>query len=105
MNECVNHGRLLEVTTESGSVYVIDTHGGVWVRFRGEGATAMRTMSGEFLYMNEPRVGSSLVLVCPPFVAGALYRVIISTPITYTRGQSIGLNTAQALDGSGTREA
>jgi hypothetical protein len=91
MNERVNHSRLVEVTTESGSVYVIDASAGVWVRFRGERASAMRTISGELLYMKEPRVGSSLVLVCPPIVSGALYRVIMSTPIECIREQVIAL--------------
>lgn len=81
---------LMRVETESGSVYFIDEDYKLWHRQQGQGASAIRSGSGEYISVDY-KIGECLVLLCPPigleddFGPWPSYRSIISTPIVSIR--------------------
>lgn len=73
------------ITTESGSVYTLDTEKKTWSRERGLDAAQIRTDSGVYIDANENvPIGGSLVLDCPPLPEsepGTISRIIQSTAV------------------------
>ena len=81
----------LTVTTESGSVYVLDKTKMTWERRRlreyddEEKATIshpMRTSGGKLMTWPVIEVGMGLDLICPPFIEGAIARGILTSAVT-----------------------
>lgn len=59
-------------------MYLINLKSKTW---RREGSDDVRTPDGTFTHINNLEIGSTLRLICPPHVEGAVARVIYSTPI------------------------
>jgi hypothetical protein len=76
--------RILEVTTESGSVYLIDDEHKTWFRMRGKGARVMRDGGEGFITHSPIVVGSPLILICPP-INPPYDRIVASTPVISVR--------------------
>lgn len=72
--------RILQVITESGSVYYIDDEHKTWFRMRGRGAISLRDGGEDFISHSPIVVGSPLILICPP-INPPYDRVVASTPI------------------------
>lgn len=75
---------MIKVTTESGSIYLIDDQKKTWARTRGAGAEVMRSDDGEFFWRSSIVIGKSMLLICPPFDKKKLDvpREITSTYVT-----------------------
>jgi hypothetical protein len=70
------------ITTVKGTKFEINTVHKTWARIDKTGDSGhLRDESGVFNEMNVPVIGALLVLRCPPRVAGAIRRVIITDPI------------------------
>lgn len=71
---------MMRITTESGSVYIIDHEKKTWVRFRGPKAVQIRTDEGTFEKFDIKE--ECIVMLCPPYIDDGPPRLITSTQIT-----------------------
>jgi hypothetical protein len=70
------------ITTIHGTKFEINTVNKTWARIDKTGDSGhLRDESGVFNEMRGPVIGESLYLFCPPRVAGAIGRAIITSPI------------------------
>jgi hypothetical protein len=72
---------VLEITTVSRSIYVIDTEAQTWTRWASRWARPFRTFEGVYIWLSEIRVGVPLFMILPPITTTASYRTITSTPV------------------------
>ena len=71
------------ITTVHGTKFKIDQVNKTWERTDKTGDSGnLRDESGTFFEITEAIIGEPLTLKCPPRVEGALYRLIITSPIT-----------------------
>lgn len=71
---------MVVITTESGSVYMIDTERRTWSRVKGRLASPIRVESGEYQEYSAV-VGSCMIIVCPSLTEGYTHRVITTSPV------------------------
>jgi hypothetical protein len=75
--------------TETGSLYVIDDVEMVWERLSTTEASGFaRTASGPLTQVPVLTIGESAALVGPPFVEGAVARVILTSRVVEVGGES-----------------
>jgi hypothetical protein len=71
------------ITTESGSIYEIDTDLMTWIRLQmSKQSGYIRSKSGTFLELKTLGIGKRMTIVCPPFIEGMSGRLIITSPLT-----------------------
>lgn len=67
----------IKFRTESGSVYAVDDTTKVWAST----STSTRSDGGDFYERSPVIMGEPVTLVCPPFVEGAVARLIHTSPV------------------------
>lgn len=72
----------IEVTTTTGSVYVIDDDAKTWKRVSKTSRSGpCRTEEGTFIQRSELKEGEGLTLVCEPLASWASARVIYTSNV------------------------
>lgn len=70
---------MIKVTTESGSVYMLNPDKKTWSRVRGPEASIIRTDDGTYDELSVIEIGKSMSLICPAITEGAAGRLIFTT--------------------------
>ena len=71
--------------TEHGSTYEIDYDNKTWTQLEAghdnDGTFDLRSTSGPFIYVSEIEVGCRVNITAPPYIEGATYRLISTSPV------------------------
>jgi hypothetical protein len=90
-------GRIVKafVTTESGSVYKVNTDAGTWDRIQETDESGpLRTDGGELTNVYDMEIGKRMILFGPPIVPMTSGRIIMTTPVV-----RITVEASLAVDG------
>jgi hypothetical protein len=70
------------VTTINGTKFLINIEENTWARIDATGDSGnLRSEEGTFDKIYGPTIGMPMTLICPPFVPGAISRLIQTSPI------------------------
>ena len=71
--------------TGHGSTYEIDYDNKTWTQLEAghdnDGTFDLRSTSGPFIYVSEIEVGCRVNITAPPYIEGAAYRLISTSPV------------------------
>ena len=71
--------------TEHESIYEIDYDNKTWIQLEAghdnDGTFDLRSTSGPFIYVSEIEVGCRVSITTPPYIEGATFRFISTSPV------------------------
>ena len=75
--------------TEHGSTYEIDYDNKIWTQLEAghnnDDPSNLRSTSGPFIYVGEIEVGCRVNIAAPPYIEGAFYRLISTSPVIWIK--------------------